>query len=211
MISRECKRLAEIDFLVTEVSRHSARERSIRRREQTVKEGPTKFAGREEITMSWFQDYLREHGEKLDERFRAYENDESWFVFGLFLLRQGFRDAMGEAMFEAALESCRREGVHDPLAAMSPESELRKPIEFVSLFMCFFVPKPPRYAEEIAAFKGYFIPGFQSKRDRQVQLFHLAKPSFAETPLEEARQAWRWDSVEHFFKPQQASASVRAD
>ena len=30
MIARECKRLAEVDFPIAEVSRHSAREKSIR-------------------------------------------------------------------------------------------------------------------------------------------------------------------------------------
>lgn len=133
--------------------------------------------------MSFFREYLRQAGQQIDARFD--EHDEALFVQALLRIRLGlpFRPL-------------------DPERAMPEkvpdEPKEREALHFVSAFLCFFVPKPPRYREEIDVFKTYFIPSFSVDGRKQEQLFQSVLPGFVETPLRQAD----WTSLDAYFRPE---------
>jgi len=160
--------------------------------------------------MSFFRDYLREHDEQPDLHYQ--ERDESWFVYELLLIRLGFspRD-WPPGRFRPFPRFPRLILPYSPFAARfvpDPMNELRmgqeteQALRFVSVFLCFFVPKPPRYRNEISAFKEFFIPSFAAKRDKQLLLFKSVLPNFSRIPAEVVMRDWRWDSIYDFVTPE---------
>ena len=133
--------------------------------------------------MAFFREYLRQHGQEIDQRFD--EADESLFVLALMDLR------LGLPLRPFDPEEGQREKIPEEL-------QRRKALHFVSAFLCFFVPKPPQYLQEIDVFKNYFIPGFSTDRAKQKQLFDSALPSFSQLNIEEAG----WTSINLYFKPE---------
>ena len=144
--------------------------------------------------MTWFREYLKSNKQRPDEDFN--EVDETWFIFALVLLRQGYYGAIAESIWKGVMQSLRDRGADDPLSELPPTKSMRANIEFVTTFLCFFVAKPTVYLKEINEFKSYFIPGFASDETKQMQLFGLVQPSFADLSLEKMK----WQSVEQFFK-----------
>ena len=141
--------------------------------------------------MSFFRDYLQNQGQQPDYQFA--EIDESWFVFALLLLRLGFSPDMWNLLTGRG----KRFRGDDPLANSGANPEFQSALLFVSKFLCFFVPKPQRYQQQISSFTEYFIPGFASDQQKQELLIQSALPSFSSTPSEIAT----WRSVTEYFKP----------
>jgi hypothetical protein len=148
--------------------------------------------------MSVFRDYLRRRGATPDSQFD--EPDESWFVFSLLLIRLGLVARLeSPPWFEAPLTSTVLRKMPDPLKLINPGVEARESLKFVSSFLCFFVPKGPRYLREIASFKEQYIPNFYSDVEKQLHLYESALPSFAITPLDKAQ----WETVTTYFRVQE--------
>ena len=141
--------------------------------------------------MSFFRDYLTGQNQKPDLRFQ--EADENLFVFALLFLRLGFRINMWNLVTGRGRQFLKT----DPFAGVLPGLEFNNALQFVSTFLCFFVPKPPSYEEEMSSFKDFFVPGFAKDLKRQQLLFESALPSFSTTPLREAK----WETVADYFHP----------
>lgn len=139
--------------------------------------------------MSFFRDYVERQNEKPDFRFE--ETDENWFVLALLFLRLGFRINMWKLVTGRGMQFLDP----DPLAEFLPGPESYNALGFVSRFLCFFVPKPPRYQQEISSFRDLFIPGFAVDRQKQELLFTSALPSFSTTLLDKAK----WETVDDYF------------
>jgi len=140
--------------------------------------------------MSFFRDYLRKQGQQPDVQFD--EDNESWFVFALVLLRIGFP----LSYWNLIVGRGKRFRQQDPLADFAEGPEFRNALLFVSWFLCFFIPKPRRYLEEISSFKKDFVPGFAFDYEKQERLFKIVRPEFSRTPLQEAT----WETVSHYFR-----------
>jgi hypothetical protein len=143
--------------------------------------------------MSVFRDYLKSHDQEPDHLFE--ERDESWFVFCLLLIRLGLTVGRLPLLGPPLLPEVSRR-VPDPFGILSLGVEAQGALRFVSTFLCFFVSKPPRYHREIAVFKGQYIPNFSTRSEKQIQLFESALPSFATTPLAQAK----WETVAEYFR-----------
>src|SRR6266849_8652529 len=155
--------------------------------------------------MSFFRDYLTQHEAQPD--FRFDERDESWFVYELLLIRLGLipRDWPPSGVYPRRFPRLRLpyipilpRFVPDPIRELRIGPETEQALRFVTVFLCFFVPKPPTYQTRISAFKNAFIPDFAANREKQRLLFTSALPTFSNVPLDVARREWRWD-VSDFF------------
>jgi len=87
------------------------------------------------------------------------------------------------------------EQVTDPLAGLELGLEAQNALRFVSIFLCYFISKPPEYEEEIKGFKQNYIPGFASEPEKHLLLYQSARPAFSMTALEKAK----WDSLGDYF------------
>lgn len=134
--------------------------------------------------MLFFRDYLRQHDQPADNRFE--ENDEAAFVFELLLIRLG--------LFRPPLNRWY------PLPEAAPRSpEARRALRFVASFLCFFIPKPPAYREEIDRLKSAFIPGFYESDQKQELLAKTVRPSFSEAPYKQVQSWEKTASPDEYF------------
>ena len=92
--------------------------------------------------------------------------------------------------------------VSDPLKKLTIGLETERALHSVAIFLCFFVPKPPTYKEEIAEFKQFFIPNFAAERDKQRLLLKSVLPRFSMFSFEEAAREWRVESMYEFINPE---------
>jgi len=148
--------------------------------------------------MSFFHDYLRRHEQEILTGFD--EQDESWFVFSLLMMRLGLGPALKATMSRMAPGRAIGQlfpfaSLNDPLSSCHFGPESGASLHFVAAFLCYFVVKPPRYREEIHAFKRLFIPGFFGDPKRQSQLLDCVKPAFSQVQLRDAK----WETVRDYF------------
>lgn len=170
--------------------------------------------------MSYFRDYLRAENALPDEGY--LEPDESWFVFELLIARLGmFPPRAGMIPPGRQLDRPWRfrwwarqpywpaflyiPGITtrnpDPLSELSMGPETVGALRFVSTFLCFFMPKPPQYRQEVSAFKHFFIPRFSVDRDKRILLLNSLLPTFWQLSLGEVAKEWYFEDMSKFIKP----------
>lgn len=140
--------------------------------------------------MSFFDDFLRFQGEQMnpdDKRFD--ERDWSAFVFALMQLRAAGRIVVPPGSYEIGV----------PLLHAIRNDAL----PFVSRFLCYFVPKPPKYQKQIAGFKRSFVPDFAFNEEVQQRLAQSVAPRFSKVSLDEAG----WSDVREYVMMEEADAS----
>ncbi len=141
--------------------------------------------------MAFFRAFLLENHETPDTTFN--ERDEAALVMFLVQVRLNRSPA----------------GVLVPEDFQLPDqvpTHLAKQVKFVAGFLCFFIAKPMTYMREMAAFRSYFIPGFASDRDKQIQLGQALRESFVTATLEDLSTA---ESLDFFFDVRELYETVR--
>lgn len=131
--------------------------------------------------MAFFRDFLRKNGQPIDTTYD--EQDEAALVWFLVMARMN--------------QSARGIQVPDNFTAPGDlTAEITKHMRFVGGFLCFFIAKPATYMRDMQAFRQYFIPGFATDRDRQVQLGQALEDAFFTAELEDLANA---ESLNLFF------------